>query len=66
MGIKKGSKRPWDIWKHKDESEFRNINIGIRLNKEEYGRLVNAKKKINYTIADILLLGIEVIEKDKY
>ncbi|CAM3418932.1 hypothetical protein [Pseudostreptobacillus hongkongensis] len=66
MGIKKGTKRTWDIWKHKDESEFRKINVGIRLNREEHERLQNVKKKVKYTTADILLIGITAVENDSY
>lgn len=66
MGIKKGEKRTWDIWETRKDREVRNITIGIRLSKEERARLDAVKKKINFTLADILLMGIERIEKGQY
>lgn len=49
----------------KHSVDQRTINVGVRLSKVEHERLINAKKKINYTTADILLLGVEYLENLK-
>lgn len=55
MGIKKGDKRNWDIYKNK--KVIYNKNVNFRVSEEDLNDLKELRKK-GYTYRDIMFLGI--------
>lgn len=60
MGVQKGQKREWDIFKNREE--FADKKISIRITTSEYNRMKELQKNKKVKFRDMLILGLEKLE----
>lgn len=63
MGMKKGEKRSWNIYKNKNTEDLAIKAISIKISCNEYEKLQEIKRIHKMSIRDVLVKGIETLTK---